>query len=331
MDILIPENIRGKAIDELGKYYNIDFDINLWKDPMKLAEKAKNAKAIIIRNQTKVDEKIIGNAEELQVIGRAGVGYDNINVDYASKKGIVVCYTPDGNTISTAELTIGMMLSLIRKIPSADRSTKLGRWDRYNFMGNELYRKTIGIIGFGKIGKAVASRVNVFGTTILAYDIINYKNSRNTVDENIVRLTKLDELLSLSDFVSIHLPSTNETRNMFNDNMFDKMKPGSYLINTSRGDIVSEGSLIKAIKSGHLKGAALDVRIKEPPIRSELENFENVILTPHVGGFTEESQERVISSLARDVKLVLDGKSAVNYLNFPSPFKSRTPNTAFTD
>ena len=327
MDILIPENIRGKAIDDLNKYFNIQYDINLWKDPKILAESIKSAKAIIVRNQTKINEMILNNAEELKVIGRAGVGYDNIDVDFASKKGIVVCYTPDGNTISTAELTIGLILSLLRKIPSADKSTKQGNWDRFNHLGIELYGKTLGLVGYGKIGKAVAYRAKAFGIRILAYDI-NFSQDDISISDNNVIMVQLNELLSQSDIVSIHLPLSRDTKSFFNEELFSVMKQGSILINTSRGEIISEHDLISAIKSGHIKGAALDVRTTEPPVKMELENFDNVVLTPHLGGLTEESQERVINSLARDVKLVLDGKSAVNYVNFPSQKLNRKSDSA---
>ncbi len=318
MDILISENISGTSIDNLRKYYDVQLEKDLWKDSGLLAERAKHAKALIVRNQTKVDKNILNSANELKVIGRAGVGYDNIDVDYASKKGIVVCYTPDGNTISTAELAIALILSLLRKIPSAVKSTKEGNWDRYNHTGNEIYGKTLGIVGYGKIGRALAERARVFGTKILAYDIYIPRDDAN-IKNNVVKPVQLNELLSQSDIVSLHLPSTNETKNLFNKKLFGMMKKGSILINNSRGNLVVENDLVDAIKSGQLKGAALDVRTTEPPVISELEKFDNVLLTPHIGGLTEESQERVLNTLTKDISSVLNGKSAENYVNFPLP------------
>ncbi len=316
MDILITENITGKAIDDLTDSYSIVRHSDLWKDPERLMEMASDVKALLIRNQTKIDKTIIDSASSLRVIGRAGVGYDNIDVDYASKKGIVVCYTPDGNTISTAELTLGLMLALARKIPSGDKSTKAGNWDRLKHLGFELYNKTIGIIGFGRIGKAVAVRANSFGMKIIVYDkFINHDDSKLVNYE----MKTFEELLMQSDIVSIHLPATSETKNLFNKKIFNIMKPGSFLINTSRGNIISEGDLIAELETGKLGGAALDVRETEPPLKSKLNDLENVILMPHVGGFTKESQGRVVSSIMNDIDLILRNKPAINFVNFPLP------------
>lgn len=316
MDILISENITGKAIDDLTNSYSIVRHSDLWKDPVRLMEMARNAKAILIRNQTKVDKRIIDSAGSLRVIGRAGVGFDNIDVEYASKKGIVVCYTPDGNTISTAELTIGLMLALARKIPSGDKSTKEGNWDRLKHLGFELYNKTIGIVGFGKIGKAVAVRANSFGMKVMVYD--KYINQDKSEFNN-YEVRPFEELLKESDIVTIHLPLTSETKFLFGKKIFDLMKPGSFIVNTSRGNIISEDDLITALENGKLGGAALDVRITEPPLKSKLNDFENVILTPHIGGFTMESQERVINSISNDIDLILRNKPAINFVNFSVP------------
>ena len=316
MDILIPENITGQALDDLTNIYSIERHIDLWKDAEKFAESVCDAKAILIRNQTKIDKRIIDKACSLRIIGRAGVGYDNIDVEYASKKGIVVCYTPDGNTISTAELTIGLILSLARKIPSGDKSTKAGNWDRLNHLGIELHGKTLGIVGFGKIGKAVAARAHSFGMRILVNDKFHDGNNLTGIN---YEFNLLEELLGQSDIVTIHLPLNRETKNLFNKKIFNLMKPGSLLVNTSRGDVIMEDDLILALENGKIQGAALDVRVKEPPLKSKLDVFDNVILTPHVGGFTKESQDRVISSIAKDIDLVLSNKSSINYINFPFP------------
>ncbi len=316
LDILIPENITGKALDDLKNQYTILKENDLWKDTDKFAEAAKSAKAILVRNQAKVDKKIIDSADTLQIIGRAGVGYDNIDVDYASKKGVVVCYTPDGNTIATAELAVGLMISLARKIPSADRSTKAGNWDRQGHFGVEIYGKTLGIVGFGKIGKTVAVRANAFGMKVIAYD--KYYNGAGM--EGIVnQASSLDELLGQSDVITVHLPSTKDTIGLFNTETYNKIKPGAYLINTSRGNVIVEEDLIQALESGRLKGVALDVRLKEPPEKSKLNEMDNVIFTPHIGGFTKESQDKVINSIAHDIELVLSGQPSVNFINFASP------------
>jgi len=314
LDILIPENIVGKALDELAARYSIERDVNLWQDSDKLLRLVKEAKAILVRNQTKIDRKIIDNAEKLRIVGRAGVGYDNIDVDFASEKGVVVCYTPDANTIATAELTIGLMLGLARKIPSGDRSTKSGNWDRVKYLGNEICNKTLGVIGFGKIGKAVALRAHSFGMKIITYDKYERKNTDFST-----AVKTLEELLGTSDIITVHLPLNDETKNILNKRTFHLMKSGGYLINTSRGGVILEDDLIFALETGKIKGAALDVRAIEPPIKSKLNNIDNVILTPHIGAFTVESQDRVVSSIAKDIDLVLSNKPAINFINFSIP------------
>ncbi|MDE3056397.1 MAG: hydroxyacid dehydrogenase [Bacteroidota bacterium] len=318
MDILISEDIRGKSIDSLREHYDVGVFTDLWKQPAELSRLVGNGvKALIVRNQTKVNSSILDNAASLKVIGRAGVGYDNIDVESANRKGIVVCYTPDGNTVSTAELTLSLMLALLRKIPNADIATKSGKWERFKFLGNELSGKTVGILGLGKIGKAVASRLHAFGVQLYAYDKF-VQPGEEIVAKLGIELASLEKTLTNSDIISVHLPLTKETRHLLNDNTFKLMKPGSLLINTARGEIVEESSVVKALQENILKGAALDVRVQEPPVVSELEKFENVILTPHVGALTEEAQEKVVSTLVRDVEFVLSGRPALNYVNFPS-------------
>ena len=314
MDILITENISGKALSDLNKLYSIERHAELWKDTEKLTQLARNAKALLVRNQTKVDKRLIDSAGDLLIIGRAGVGCDNIDVEYASKKGIVICYTPNENTIAAAELAIGLMFALARKIPSGEKSTKEGNWDRMNHLGVELYNKTLGVVGFGKIGKAVATRAHSLGMEIITYD----KYEVNNTDVS-VAVDTLEELLCKSDIITAHLPLSDETKNIFNKKTFSLMKPGSLLINTSRGGIIAEDDLIFALETGKIKGAALDVRLKESPDKSKLNNFDNVILTPHVGGLTRESQERVVSTIAKDIDLVLSNKPAINFVNFSVP------------
>lgn len=317
MDILITEDINGKALEGLKEKYSIEKNNDLWKDTEGLIEKVQDVKAIIVRNQTKVDKNVLENACSLKVIGRAGVGLDNIDIEYASEKGIVVCYTPDGNTIAVAELTIDLMLTLSRKIIHGDKSTKSGNWDRMGHLGVELYNKTLGIIGLGKIGRAVASRAQAFGMKVLVND--KYLDRSKCLEGLNYELKSLEDLLSLSDVVTIHLPLNKETRNLLNNKTLSLMKSGSLLINTARGSIVNENELVKALERGTIKGAALDVRENEPPVKSKLNDFDNVILTPHIGGLTFESQERVINSVACDIDLVLSGKPAINYVNFAAP------------
>ena len=316
MDILITEEINGSAIDKLSETYTVYKDYKLWKNIDELIELLPDTKAVIVRNMTRVDDRFIQAAGSLKVIGRAGIGYDNINIELASKKGIVVCYTPEENTISTAEHAFGLLLALYRKIPAAHCSTQQGNWQRQKFMGNELYNKTIGILGLGKIGFRVAQRAKAFGMKINVFDKYLSKNDF-VVTESGANLISLDDLLKNSDIVTNHLPLNPGTINLMDINKFKLMRPGSVFINTGRGETVVEKDLIEALKSKIISGAALDVRIKEPPGQDELNEMENVILTPHIAGLTIEAQNKVVETLAADVERVLKNIPALNFVNFP--------------
>lgn len=310
-DILISESVQGAAVDELCSRFEVLCLPELWKTPALLEEKIQGARALIVRNQTKVTAALMGAAPDLLVVGRAGVGLDNVDVKYAREAGIVITSTPDQNAISVAELVIGFMVSLARFIPRADQDTKLGRWNRKKFVGTELYGKTFGIIGAGKIGFLAARRAMAFGMRVLAYDPFLSQDNILLSDLG-AELVELDDLLSRSDVVSCHLPATPQTAHMLNGDCFSKMKPGALFINTSRGTVVSEPDLLEALKSGIVGGAALDVRSTEPPAAGELETLPNVILTPHIAAFTEEAQDRVTRAICEDVVRVLDGKPAMN-------------------
>ena len=260
--------------------------------------------------------------EELVVIGvvPAGAGLDNIDTDAANEAGIVVSYTPSENSVSVAELVLGFMLTAVRQIPDAWQDTRGGGWNRMQFVGGELFGKTLGIIGLGRIGRLVAERALAFGMTIIAHDEFIDPNSL-FVTEFGVRLTSLDELLAQSDFVSVHVPLTPETRNGFSHEAFQKMKPSAWFINASRGEVVDEAALLHALNEKQIAGAALDVRSQEPPAESELATLDNVILTPHIGAFTHEAQERVVAAVCNDVTAVLSGNAASNAFNFSKPKK----------
>lgn len=309
-DVLITENIQGAAVDALHARFDVLQLPDLWRESAFIAEKIVNCRALIVRNQTRVTARLLAAAPELLVVGRAGVGLDNIDLEYAKSAGIVVSYTPDQNAISVAELTIGLMLSLARSIPAADRETKGGHWVRRHF-GVEVYGKTLGIVGAGKIGFLTARRALAFGMKVLAYDPFVSRDSV-LLSEVQADLVDLDTLLSHSDVVSCHLPATAHTAGLLNGKCFKKMKPNAFFINTSRGNVVCEPDLLEALKSGAIAGAALDVRAVEPPKVGELETLPNVILMPHVGAFTHEAQDRVTRAVCEDVIRVLDGKPALN-------------------
>ena len=313
-DILIPESIRGAAVDALTSRFDVLYLPELWKDPASLAAHIGDFRALIVRNQTPVTSNLLAAATGLKVVGRAGVGLDNIDVDYASKAGILVTYTPDQNAISVAELAIGLMLALARSIPNANEDTKNGQWNRQQFVGIELYGKTLGIVGAGKIGYLTAKRAQAFGMKIVAYDPFLSRDNIYLSELN-AELVEIDELLARADIVSCHLPSTPQTIGLLDADRFKKMKPTAYFINTARGEVVCEAGLLEALKTNTIAGAALDVRATEPPKSGELELLPNVILMPHVAAFTYEAQERVTKAICQDVARVLEGKTAQNAVN----------------
>jgi D-3-phosphoglycerate dehydrogenase len=263
---------------------------------------------------------VISAGRRLEVIGRAGVGLDNVDAAAASAAGIVITYTPDQNSISVAELTIGLMLSLARMIPAANASTRGGNWERQRFTGFELYGKTLGVVGLGRIGFLTAMRAKAFGMNLIAHDAVVKEDAPQVTDSGATLLT-LDELLAKADVVSCHVPKTPQTLKMFNYDRFCRMKRSAVFINTSRGEVVDEEGLIRALREKKLAGAALDVRATEPPNDDggELTRMENVILTPHIAAFTAEGQKRVVASVCRDVAQVLRGGEASSYFNFPRP------------
>ena len=316
--VLVTENVAGAEMEALKRHFDVTFDPQLWRSPEKLYAAVADAHAVIVRNQTKVDRELIASAKRLWVIGRAGVGLDNVDVRAASDAGVVVASTPEQNAISVAELTIGLMLSLARMIPAADASTKAGKWERQVFTGTELFGKTLGLVGLGRIGFLVATRARAFGMKVLAHDAFVSPDSVLVADCG-AQLVSMDELLAQADVISVHVPRTPQTERFIGAAAFAQMKPNALFINTSRGEVVDEPALIAALRQKRIAGAALDVRTAEPPTAGELEMMPNVILTPHVAAFTVEGQTRVVSSICRDVAAVLRGEPATHFVNFPRP------------
>jgi D-3-phosphoglycerate dehydrogenase len=317
-DVLVSEAVAGREMDALRSAFDVTYEPELFKSPERLREMLPDYRALIVRNQTQVTAQLIAAGRKLAVIGRAGVGLDNVDAKAASDAGIVVTYAPEQNSISVAELALGLMLALARMIPAADRNTRSGGWDRKRFTGTELYGKTLGVVGLGRIGFLTAMRAQAFGMDVLAHDTQVNPDSF-TVTQSRARLVGLDELLTRSDFVSCHVPETPQTVGMFNDERFARMKRTAYFINTSRGKVVDEGALVRALRGRRISGAGLDVRAKEPPGPGPLDELDNVILMPHVAAFTEEGQDRVVTCVCRDVAAVLRGESAKNFFNFPTP------------
>lgn len=277
---------------------------------------AADAEALVVRSETKITRNVIAAAPKLRVIGRAGVGVDNVDVDAATQRGIVVMNTPSGNTISTAELTFSMLMALARKIPQAHMSMKAGEWNRKAFQGVELYGKTLGILGMGRIGSEVARRAIAFGMRVLAYDPYLALSRAKALQ---VEMVELDELYARSDFLTVHMPMSDETKGMINAVAFAKMKKGVRVLNCARGGIIDENDLLKAIQTGHVAGAALDVYEEEPlPAKSPLRESPLIVMTPHLGASTEEAQENVGIEVAEAITDYLLLGAVRNAVNLPN-------------
>ncbi len=272
---------------------------------------------IVVRSETKITRKVLENAPLLKVVGRAGVGVDNVDTETATQRGVVVMNTPSGNTISTAELTFSMLMALARKIPQAHMSMKSGEWNRKSFQGVELCNKTLGILGMGRIGSEVAKRAVAFGMRVLAYD--PYLTRARAQAMQVELAENLGEIYAACDFITVHMPLTDETKGMLDSEAFGKMKKGVRILNCARGGIVKESDLLEALQSGHVAGAALDVYEVEPlPGDSPLRGLPQLIMTPHLGASTEEAQENVGIEVAEAIIEYLLQGAVRNAVNLPN-------------
>ena len=313
--ILISDSLSKEAVEILEKEKEFKVDVNTKLTPEELKKAIVNYEALVVRSGTKVTKDIIAAADKLKIIGRAGVGLDNVDVDAASKKGIIVVNTPGGNTMSTAEHTFSMMLSLSRNIAQADASMRRGEWERKKFMGVELYGKTLGIVGLGRIGTEVAKRALSFEMRVMAFDpYLSADKSKELGIESV----DLKTLLKESDYITVHTPLTDDTKHMISSKEFDIMKKGVRVVNCARGGIIDEEALVKAIESGKVAGAAFDVYEEEPPKNSKLLKSDKVVLTPHLGASTEEAQVNVAIDVANTVRDVLLNRGIKNAVNMPS-------------
>lgn len=300
--ILVTDSIHEDGVEELKKFAEVEVATGL--TPAKLLERLTGCEVLVVRSATKVTKEVIDSGKQLKVIGRAGAGVDNIDVEAAVARGIKVLNTPEAPTTGVAELVFGHMLSFLRHIPSADASMKSGKWEKLRFMGGELKGKTLGIVGTGRIGQAVGYIAKGFQMDLLAYDIVQ---SAEFVQRTGARYVDLDTLLRSSDFVTIHVPLTPQTRRIIGRRELGLMKPSSILINASRGGIVDEEALIEALREGRIAGACLDTYEREPPVDSPLLRLPNVILTPHLGASTEESQREAALLIAEKISKHLSG------------------------
>lgn len=314
--ILVSDAIEEKGLALLKSEKEVQVDVKTKLPPEELKAIIGNYDALLVRSATKVTKDIIQAGKKLKVIGRAGVGVDNVDLEAATKQGVIVMNTPEGNTISTCEHTLSMLLALNRNIPQAHAAVRAKEWKRDRFIGAELAGKTLGIIGYGRIGREVAKRLAIFGMRILAYDPFIAANGMS--DPNVELTTDLDLVISQADYITVHTPLTRETEHLIGEKAFGKMKNGVRIVNCARGGIIDEKALYNALKSGKVKGAALDVFEKEPPGDNPLLELEQVIFTPHLGASTEEAQENVSVAVAKQVVDVLMGREIRNAVNMPS-------------
>lgn len=297
-NILITDPIEKSCIEILKNAgFNVDHKPGLQED--EIISIINDYNVLIVRSGTKVTKKIIESSNTLELIARAGAGVDNIDVNAATHRGIIVMNTPGGNTLSTAEHTMALLLSMCRNIPRANNELKQGIWDRKKYLGTELFGKKIGVIGLGKIGKEVAVRCKAFGMEVLGYDPVLTQDSAQKIG---VKLVSIDEILEQADIITVHVPLSNETKNLIDKKALQKCKDGVKIINCARGGIISETDLLEALKSGKVSSAALDVFEKEPPeFPNELISHPNVVVTPHIGASTKEAQEKVAIQIAQQI------------------------------
>ncbi|MCK2003284.1 phosphoglycerate dehydrogenase [[Brevibacterium] frigoritolerans] len=310
--ILVADAIKPEGLGPLSEASNIHL---IQKTVEEAANELDQIDAILVRSATKVSEDLMNRMPQLKIIARAGVGVDNIDIPAATKRGIVVVNAPDGNTISTAEHTFAMMASLMRHIPQAYASLKNGEWKRSSYTGTELRGKTLGIVGFGRIGGEIAKRAKVFGMDVIVYDPFLTVDRAKKMS---VTALPLDELLPKADIITVHTPLTNETRGLINKEKLLTCKKGVYVLNCARGGILDEDDLYEMLVEGHVAGAALDVFVEEPPLGHKLLELDSVIATPHLGASTKEAQLNVAVQVAQEVLTYFEGNPVSSSINLPA-------------
>ena len=294
--VLISDGLNKEALEKLKEIKTLEVTVKTGMDEATLIQTIPDFNAIVVRSATKVNRKVIEAGKSLELIIRAGIGLDNVDKVAAQEKGIKVANTPAATSISVAEHTFGMMLAAVRKHGQANLSMKAHKWEKKTLEGTELYQKTLGLIGLGRIGTEVAKRAIAFGMTVIAYDVIPVKTDLP------IKQVSLDELLAQADVISLHIPLTDQSRHMISDAQFAKMKTGVVLVNASRGGTVDEKALLAALNSGKVKAAALDVFEKEPPEDFSVIDHPNVIALPHIGASAEEGQGRAGMEVVKILK-----------------------------
>ena len=313
--ILIAEEIADAGVALLRERFDVDVGVGWGTD--ELAERLPDYHGILIRSGTRLSADLIAAAPNLRVIGRAGIGVDNVDVAAATKRGVVVANAPESNVIAAAEHTMALMLALARHVPQAQRSLTEGRWERSRFAGTELYQKTLGVFGFGRIGQLVAARAKAFGMHVLAFDA--FVSAERYRELGVEQASSSTEVYQRSDFITIHLPRTAETRGWLDAEAFARMRDGVFVVNCARGDLVVEEALKEALDSGKVGGAALDVFAQEPVTQHPLfSGYDNVVVTPHLGASTAEAQDRAGIQAAEQVVAALTGDVVTNAVNIPT-------------
>ena len=312
--ILVSDPISPEGLASLHEHSNFDLTTATDLTEAQLIDEIGNYEALIVRSQTQVNAQVIEAAKNLKVIARAGVGVDNIDIDAATKNGIIVINAPDGNTISATEHSMAMILSMARNIPQAHKSLQEGKWDRKAYRGTELYTKTLGVIGAGRIGIGVAKRAQSFGMKILAFD--PYLSEEKAKELEVTRAS-VDEIAEQADFVTVHTPLTPKTKGIVGKAFFDKAKPNLQIINVARGGIIDEAALLDALNNDQIQSAALDVFETEPATESPFANHDKVIVTPHLGASTVEAQEKVAVSVANEIIDIFENGNVLHAVNAP--------------
>ncbi|MDD3925627.1 MAG: phosphoglycerate dehydrogenase, partial [bacterium] len=330
MRILVSDPISEKGVHIL-QVAGHEVDVNTGNDEAALCEIIKGYDALIVRSQSQITEAVIEASDNLKIIGRAGVGVDNISIPAATRRGIVVVNSPDGNTMAAAEHTLALMLSLSRNIPQADQSLRIDReWKRNKFTGVEVYGKTLGVIGLGKIGFEVAKRAIGFGMSVIAYDPFA---SADKAAKMGIKIASLETVLKEGDFITVHAPKTKDTLNLISTKQFAMMKEGVRIINCARGGIIDESALYSALMEGKIAGAALDVFVSEPPLENPLLDCDNIIATPHLGASTREAQINVAIDVAEQIVMYFKDGSVRAAVNLPgvdaSVMEATTPYIGF--
>jgi D-3-phosphoglycerate dehydrogenase len=316
MKILVADRISPIGVDLFKAEAGFEVIEAYGSSPEQILELVKDVDAIAVRSDTKITADVIAAAPNLKVVGRAGVGVDNIDIEAATDRGVIVMNTPTGNTIATAELTFTHMLCGTRQIVQACAGMRAGKWDRKKYTGSELNEKTLGVLGMGRIGSELAKRAQAFNMTVLGYDPYLTESRAKTLG---VKLSTLDEVIENADYISVHMPLTSDTKHMLNADAFSRMKDGVRVFNCARGGIIDEAALIAALESGKVAAAGLDVYEDEPPAEdSKLRQLENLVLTPHLGASTQEAQENVGIDVAKQMIEALKGEMVRNALNMPS-------------